>query len=92
MALGTVKFGIDYELEDQASSLLMDDRKGRGLKGVKSLSEEYCWLSHWQLDERLSREVYNHKGIPDVHLYSGLFQRVYNPLIGKRPKRGQRDV
>jgi hypothetical protein len=88
IVLGTVKREIDWELEEQAHALLIKDRKQRGIKSIQATtSEEYCWLTDWQLDLRLEREVYNKNGVPDANIIEGRFIRAFNPLFGKRPKR-----
>lgn len=71
--------GVNLELEEEADRIL-----ARGRVGVTKLSEKKDYLSQGQLDRRRWREVYCKNGIPDVHLYSGLFKRAYNPNTNER--------
>lgn len=89
MTLGRITFGIDIELEDHATGLLLKDRKDRGFKGKAAalLAEEYCWLTDWQMEERQFKEVYAANGTPDPNILEGRIFRAYNPLFGKRPSR-----
>jgi hypothetical protein len=91
VTLGRITLGIDIELEDRATGLLMKDRKDRGLKGKTAAlrAEEYCWLTDWQMEERQLKEVYTTSGTPDPNILEGRVFRAYNPLFGKRPSRLQ---
>lgn len=71
--------GVDPYLEEQADRILAEDRARRG-----AASKEDGYLTDGQMDSRRQREVYNKNGVPESSLYSGLFRRAYNPLIGKR--------
>lgn len=75
--------GFDLDVEEQATRLLMEDRK---LTGGWHHSD---WLTDWQLKLRQDREVYNRNGFPDPNIREGRLFRAYNPLIGTRPQRLQ---
>lgn len=75
--------GTNLDLEEQADRLLADGRAG-----VTKLSEKKDYLSPGQLDRRRWREVYNRNGFPEPHLYSGLFNRAYNPVLAERKRSG----
>lgn len=93
MALCKLMPGICWDLENQAMTLLMRDRRTRGLTTPAALlSEEYGWLSEGQLKFRQDREVYNSFGYPDPEIVSGILWRAYNPLFGKRPQRQLSEV
>lgn len=72
--------GVDPFLEEQGDRILAEDRKRRGVEA----KNEDGYLTPGQLESRRYREVYNKNGFPESHLYSGLFRRVYNPMINKR--------
>jgi hypothetical protein len=74
-----IKSGVDWELEALADQLLSESRKG-----VTKVSEKRDFLTTDQLERRRSREVYNQKGVPEPHLYSGLYRRCWNPDFGHR--------
>ena len=80
MPLDRIKTGVDFALEAQANEIL---RQGR--IGVTRLCDKQDYLSEEQLQLRYSREVFNHMGVPDGHLMSGLYNRAYNPHAGDRP-------
>lgn len=82
--LGNPKSGIDYELEELADNLLAQSRRDDP-KG----DEGYEFLSAGQLDRRRSREIYNQNGIPEPHLFSGLYRRADNPALRERSRRGK---
>lgn len=77
-----IKCGVDWELEALADQLLCESRKG-----VTRVSEKRDFLTADQLERRRAREVYNRNGVPDPHLYSGLYRRAYNPDAGTRPSK-----
>ena len=81
MALGTITFGVNPDLEKKATRVLKHDRKVRGIKGVEALSEEYAWLTEQQLMLREDREIGNRLGYPDPEIVSGVYWRAYNPLF-----------
>lgn len=83
MALGTLRYGVDFELEDRANDILKRSREG-----VTALSERNHWLTEYQLKERQEREVYTMKGCPEPHIKQGMYRRAHNPLINKRPVSG----
>lgn len=83
----TAKRGANWDLENQATAILMGDRKDRGLRGTQVNSDEYGWLSDGQLMYRTNHEVYTSVGAPDPNIIEGRFFRAYNPLFGKRPSR-----
>lgn len=87
--LGTVRSGLDYELEDQATALLVRDRKDLKAKGFTKLSDMHDWLTDHQLANRLSHEVYTTLGMPDPSIRAGMFGRAHNPLFGTRPRRAE---
>ena len=72
MALGTITFGVNPDLEKKATRVLKHDRKVRGIKGVEALSEEYAWLTEQQLMLREDREIGNRLGYPDPEIVSGV--------------------
>lgn len=80
MLLGKIFCGVNPALEEQANLLLAETRRG-----VTNHSEKQDFLLEDQLAMRLSREVYNENGVPDKSIISGLYKRVYNPFLGKRP-------
>lgn len=92
MAIAIITPGRQWDLEQKATRMLKADRKVRGIKSVDALNEEYSWLTEEQLNHRLEREVFTSTGLPDPHIVSGMFQRVYNPLFGKRPQRQLSEV
>tara|TARA_B100002051_G_scaffold122661_1_gene116835 strand:- start:255 stop:533 length:279 start_codon:yes stop_codon:yes gene_type:complete len=92
VALGTITFGVNPDLEKKATRVLKHDRKVRGIKGVEALSEEYAWLTEQQLMLREDREIGNRLGYPDPEIVSGVYWRAYNPLFGKRPQRQLSEV
>lgn len=71
--------GVDPYLEEEADLILAEDRRRLGRS-----NESVDWLSPGQLERRREREVYNKNGVPESHLYEGLFKRAYNPNFGKR--------
>lgn len=75
-----VRSGVDWSLEAQADELLRQSRMG-----TTRVSDKQDFLTQDQLRRRQSREVYNARGIPEHHLYTGLFRRSWNPLAGTRP-------
>lgn len=77
--------GVDPYLEEQADRILAEDRK----RSAKEDDGDY--LTDGQMDSRRQREVYNKNGVPESHLYNGLFRRAYNPLIGKRGRSPSQD-
>lgn len=81
--LGTIRSGTDYDLEDIADGILAQYRREQG----KDDDDPYEVLSPGQMLRRQSREVLNKNGVPEVHLYSGLFRRAYNPKMYDRPPR-----
>lgn len=74
--------GTDLILEEEADRIL-----AKGREGITKLSEKKDYLSPGQLERRRWREVYNKNGFPEPHLFSGQFNRAYNPLLNK--KKGQ---
>lgn len=82
MLLGKLYCGIAPSLEEEANRWLAEARKG-----VTNHSDKQDYLSEEQLQMRYSREVYNENGFPDRAIVSGLYRRVYNPFIGKRPSK-----
>ncbi|QDF18646.1 hypothetical protein SEA_PUPPER_160 [Gordonia phage Pupper] len=80
--LGSVRSGVDYDLEALADEFLRGSRQG-----LTRLADKQDYLTAEQLDLRRGREVYNSNGVPDIHIVSGLYRRAYNPLAGKRPNR-----
>lgn len=80
--VGSLRSGIDWELEEEATRILKQDRKDRG---VTKQSEKRDWLTPVQLEHRLSKEIYTSVGVPDKGLFQGIYRRAYNPNIGKRP-------
>lgn len=74
-----MKTGVDYSLEEEADELLAQCRR----EGHPE--DDYLVLSPGQMDRRRSREIYNRNGFPESHLFSGLYRRVHNPLIGTKP-------
>lgn len=68
------KSGTDLTLEEMADVLLADSRRG-----IVKHSELRDWLSPSQLDLRWRREVYPKSGVPESHLFSGIYGRAYNP-------------
>lgn len=77
--------GVDPYLEEQADKILAEDRK----KNPENSDNDY--LTDGQMESRRQREIYNKNGFPESHLYSGLFRRAYNPLIGKRGRSPSQD-
>ena len=75
-----VRSGVDWDLETQADELLRQSRVG-----ITKVSDKQDFLTNDQLERRRCREVYNRNGIPDAHLYSGLYRRAWNPHAGTRP-------
>lgn len=69
--------------EEEALDILNEERR----QGSKAISDRQFWLTPAQLDHRYNHEIYNMNGVPEIHLGSGIYHRVYNPLFGKRPKR-----
>jgi hypothetical protein len=51
----------------------------------KNPKESTDYLSRDQLILRQKKEVYNVNGMPDAHLMSGMYKKVYNPQFGNRP-------
>ncbi|QIG58372.1 hypothetical protein SEA_SKOG_220 [Gordonia phage Skog] len=84
--LGSVRMGVDFDLETLADEFLRESRQG-----LTRLADKQDYLTAEQLDLRRGREVYNSNGVPDVHISSGLYRRAYNPLAGKRPTRNSYD-
>lgn len=80
-----VKMGVDWELENAADAILAASRVG-----VTRVSDKKDYLSSDQLERRRAREVYVESGVPDSHLYSGLFRRTYNPASANFRANGQR--
>jgi len=74
----SLRSGTNYQVEEQADEWLAKSRES----ATKS-----DYLSHDQLALRQSREVPNHLGVADERLVAGMYRRVFNPLMGKRPKR-----
>jgi hypothetical protein len=66
------KSGVDLDLEFTADRLLADARKG-----TTKHSEMTDYFSPSQIARRLTKEVYPASGIPDPHLYSGIYKRVH---------------
>lgn len=81
MAAGTVKVGPDWELENQATEILMQDRRTT----TPTDTEKNLWLTDDQMRTRWNHEVYTWLGYPMPSIRSGLFRRAYNPLAGQRP-------
>lgn len=75
-----VKYGIDWELEEQAMEILMNDRKSRN---VTKHSEKQDWFSYGQMYRRKSREIITTSGVPEKGIVSGMFKRAYNPNMRK---------
>ena len=73
--------GVDPYLEEQADRILAEDRKRR------KAGAEDDYLSPGQLESRQYREVYNKNGVPESHLYNGIFRRAYNPMMNKKGAR-----
>ena len=80
-------YGTDWDLEEEADRILADYRREHPVIS----EEEYLVLSKGQMDRRSHREILNKQSYPEAHLYSGLYKRVYNPQIGKRPRSGTVD-
>lgn len=85
--LGTPKAGVDYELEEQADALLAQARRDL----PKDDEDPYEVLSPGQLERRRSREIYNANGVPEPHLFSGIYRRADNPLIRDRVRKSKSD-
>lgn len=81
-----VKNGIDWELDEEATRLLMNDRKDRN---VTRHSEKRDWLSPGQMYRRKSREINPTGGVPEKRIVNGLFKRAYNPNTRKTVKRDE---
>jgi hypothetical protein len=77
-----LKCGIDVEIEGQADAMLAEYRRG-----ITALSEMRDFLTYSQMRQRWSREVYSATGTLYDSFKPGMFNRAYNPLIGKRPHR-----
>lgn len=78
--MGNPMCGVDFALEQQANEIL---REGR--RGITALSAKKDYLTEEQLALRLQREVYNINGVPDAHIFSGIYRRSFNPNTGHRP-------
>lgn len=81
----TLRSGEVRQVEQDAEKLLADGRRG-----LTRMTDKNDYLSREQMILRQSKEAYNEHGIPDAHLMSGLYKRVYNPLAGKRPGKSQK--
>ena len=75
-----LRSGEDYMAEKIAAEWLAKSRVG-----VTALSDKRDYFTQDQLTLRAQREVLTSVGVPDEHLYSGLFKRAFNPLSGHRP-------
>ena len=84
-SIGRLKSGVDWELENEADAMLAKSRVG-----VTKVSDKKDYLSPDQLERRRAKEVYVEAGVPDPHLYRGLFKRAYNPLQGAQSHNGKR--
>lgn len=84
--LCSITCGTNLELEEMADRILADGRAG-----VTKLSEKQDYLSTGQLDRRRQREIYNRNGFPEPHLFSGMFNRAYNPVMADRLRSGHSD-
>ena len=83
----SIKSGIDYELEELADQLLAQAKRDR----IFPEEDPYDVLSPGQLDRRKSREIFNGRGVPEAHLFSGLYRRAYNPKIQDRPPKAMHE-
>jgi hypothetical protein len=76
--------GINWDLEKQATQLLLDDRE------VSGPSYDPDWLTPAQLKGLNFREVYHSEG-PEI-FKEGNALRASNPLFGTRPKHLNRQI
>jgi hypothetical protein len=74
--------GVNFALEEEADKWLAIAREG-----VTALGDKRDYLTRDQLQLRASREVLNHNGVSDEALFSGIFRRSHNPLLGHRPSK-----
>ena len=80
--MGTLKSGIDWELEEQADRLLADQRRSTTTKHT----EMRDYLSVGQLERRMAREIYTSTGFPEESLYRGITKRAYYPPRDGAPR------
>lgn len=85
--LGRLKSGIDYGLEEMADEMLAQAKRDK-----VAVDDDYEVLSPGQLDRRRGREIYNQNGTPEVHLFSGLYRRAYNPRMRDRPQKNEKST
>lgn len=79
--MAILKFGVDFELEEEADRILSEGRRG-----VTKHSEMKDYLSPSQLERRRAREITNKNGFPEAGLFQGLAKRAYAPGRDKGPR------
>jgi len=81
-----LKIGVDEELEEQADALIAADRRTHPATNWGCSYLDYPYLAPAQLKTRIQHEVFVSTGVPEEHLYRGVFGRVHNRELGNRPR------